>query len=117
LVVAPAELEGPGGSVTINLALDTGAVGTLINLARLVGVGYDPNAAAKQVRLTTSSGSAVAVRFPVLRLKAPGQQRTNFPVVAHALPATVSVDGLLGLDFLRGLTLTVDFRLGRVSLT
>jgi hypothetical protein len=38
-----------------------------------------------------------------------------FSVLAHTLPPSAGVDGLLGLDFLRGQVLTVDFRSGRVT--
>jgi hypothetical protein len=44
-----------------------------------------------------------------------GQIRILFPVVAHTLPPTTSVDGLLGLDFFRGLELTLDFRAGQID--
>lgn len=37
-------------------------------------------------------------------------------VVAHTLPPSATVDGLLGLDFLRERLLTVDFRVGSISL-
>ena len=40
----------------------------------------------------------------------------NFPVLCHDLPSTVTVDGVLGLDFLRGGRLKVDFRAGLLSL-
>jgi hypothetical protein len=42
--------------------------------------------------------------------------RSFFPVLAYTLPPSLGVDGLLGLDFLRGLNLTLDFREGRMSL-
>jgi hypothetical protein len=42
LIVVAAELWGPTGSVVLRLALDTGATATLVNIAMLVGVGYDP---------------------------------------------------------------------------
>ena len=45
-----------------------------------------------------------------------GQNRLNFPVLAHNLPATSKVDGLLGLDFFRDLSLTIDFRAGMIEL-
>ena len=39
--------------------------------------------------------------------------RTNFTVVAHNFPEEIEVDGVLGLDFFRGLVLTLDFARGR----
>ena len=45
-----------------------------------------------------------------------GQERVDFAVLGHTLPPSAGVDGLLGLDFLRGQSLTVDFRTGHVTL-
>jgi hypothetical protein len=45
-----------------------------------------------------------------------GQERFNFPVLAHTLPPSTGVDGLLGLDFFRGLRLTIDFQSGQIQL-
>jgi hypothetical protein len=49
-------------------------------------------------------------------LSALGQDRYAFPVLAHALPARFTVDGLLSLDFLRVQALTIDFRAGQITL-
>ncbi len=38
-------------------------------------------------------------------------------VLAHDLPTEAAVDGLLGLDFFRDLSLTIDFRAGQIDLT
>ena len=45
-----------------------------------------------------------------------GRDCADFPVLAHTLPPSAGVDGLLGLDFVRGGRLTVDFRAGHVTL-
>jgi hypothetical protein len=45
-----------------------------------------------------------------------GKERIGFPVLGHTLPPSAGVDGLPGLDFLRGQQLTVDFRNGQVTL-
>jgi hypothetical protein len=50
------------------------------------------------------------------RLTALGQERFGFPVLGHTLPPSAGVDGLLGLDFFRGLCLTIDFRAGQLHL-
>jgi predicted aspartyl protease len=101
----------------VYLALDTGASATLIGLDPLRLVGYDPPAVGHRMQITTGSGTAQAYRLPVAALGALGQNRTNFPVVAHDLPPTSSVDGVLGLDFLRGQILTIDFQKGEITLT
>jgi hypothetical protein len=37
-------------------------------------------------------------------------------VLSHTLPSSATIDGLLGLDFLRGQMLSIDFRQALVSL-
>jgi predicted aspartyl protease len=115
LIIVDAEVEGPTGNKVVHLALDTGATRTLINQRLLVSVGYDP-VAARQVPFTTGSGGAVAPRIPLSKFKALGQERTNFLVICHTLPPNVAADGLLGLDFFRGQSLTIDFRNGLITL-
>lgn len=116
LILIPAELEGPSGTVLLRLALDTGATNTLIGVGALVRVGYDPARAQTHVQATTASGVVLMPRLPVIRFKTLGQERVNFLVLTHTLPSA-SFDGLLGLDFLRGQMLAIDFRVGQISLT
>lgn len=116
LVLVDAELEGPTGGGVLRLALDTGATSTVISVEALVAAGYDPALAPSRVQVTTGSGVEYLPRIPVSRLKALGQERTGFLVLGHTLPPSAAVNGVLGLDFLRGLTLTVDFRLGQIAL-
>ncbi|HMG73376.1 MAG TPA: hypothetical protein VK582_07740 [Pyrinomonadaceae bacterium] len=70
-----------------------------------------------RIQLTTGSGVEYAPRLLVNKIEALGQERVNFPVVAHTLPPSASVDGLLGLDFFRGQELNVDFREGIIMLS
>lgn len=86
-------------------------------MAHLVGAGYDPSLAADRVQVTTGSGIEFVPRVQVSLFKALGHQRPSFPVLGHTLPTSASVDGLLGLDFLRGHRLEIDFVSGRISLT
>ncbi len=117
LIVVTAELWGPSGSGVLQLALDTGATSTLVNVGMLVAIGYDPALIAERIQVTTGSGVEFAPRVVLQRVSALGQERLGFPVLGHTLPPSASVDGLLGLDFFRGLELTVDFRSGRLTLS
>ncbi len=117
LVVVHAEVFGPSGSIVLRLALDTGATGTMINVAPLTAIGYDPSLAPDRVQVTTGSGVEFTPRVAVTRIKAMGQERSHFPVLAHTLPPSASVDGLLGIDFLRGQIVNIDFRQGNISFT
>ena len=68
------------------------------------------------LRLALDTGATGTVINVGMRV-ALGQERTNFPVLGHTLPPSTSIDGVLGLDFVRGQTLTVDFRTGTSTLT
>ena len=67
--------------------------------------------------MTTGTTVAMVPRLMVNRLSALGKHAIGLRVLAHDLPAVAAVDGLLGLDFFRNLSLLIDFRLGQLSLT
>lgn len=117
LIVVRAEVVGPQGRALLRLALDTGATTSLINAGPLRVLGYDPSLSTDRVQVTTGSGVKSAQRVKLVRIRALGRARTRFKVVAHTPPSSAGVDGLLGLDFLQGCRLTLDFRRGRLSLT
>ncbi len=82
----------------------------------LVAVGYDPDASTDRIQVTMGNGVESVPRLVLNRLSALGQHRLGLPVLAHNLPPATGIDGLLGLDFLRGTVLTVDFQNGRIVL-
>ena len=116
-VLVPVRLLGPSGPWDLRLALDTGATTTLISAAVLIELGYDPASTPQRHAIITGSGIAYVPKLSVRRIEALGCERTNFPVLAHTLPPSAMLDGLLGLDFMRDKRLTIDFRKGEVSLT
>jgi predicted aspartyl protease len=115
LIIVRAELWGPVGSIVLRLALDTGATGTVVNMM-LVTIGYDPALVPDRIQVTTGSGVEFVPRVTLDKVTALGQERTDFPVLGHTLPPSAGIDGLLGLDFFRGQSLTLDFRNGQVTL-
>ena len=116
LIIVPAELWGPSGSAILRLALDTGATGTLVNTGMLVALGYDPALIPDRVQITTGSGIEFVPRILLDRIMVLGEEAVEFPVLGHTLPPSAGIDGLLGLDFFRGRSLTIDFRAGQVAL-
>lgn len=115
-IVIPTRLWGPCGDTLGRFALDTGAVCSMVNWDTALLVGYDPASVTDMVAVTTASGVVRVPRFPVQKMSALGHERRGLLVLCHALPAGTSVDGLLGLNFLRGQRLVVDFRTGHVEL-
>jgi hypothetical protein len=93
-----------------------GATSTLINVGLLVAIGYDPALSPDRVQVTTGSGVEFAPRIVLQRILALGRERLGFSVLGHTLPPSAGVDGLLGLDFFRGLNVSLDFRTGQIEL-
>ena len=116
LLIVRAELFGPSGGALVRLALDTGATSTMINVGHLVAIGHDPALAPDRVQVTTGSGVEYVPRLQLTRFRALGQERVSFPILSHTLPPSAGIDGLLGLDFLRGQRLEIDFARGVISL-
>ncbi len=116
LIIVQAEVAGPSGSALLRLALDTGATRTLVNERLLMAVGYDPTLLSHR-RIQVAMGSSVEFvsLISVKKMASLGQQRSDFPVLFHTLPPSTGVEGLLGLDFFRGQTLTLDFRIGQIT--
>ena len=112
-----AEVTGPAGSLVLKLILDTGATKSLINVSKLIVLGFDPDQSGKTMTVLMGSSVEVVPLVVLTRLSALGQHRIGFQVLAHALPTGSAVDGLSGLDFLRNQVLTIDFRAGQITLT
>jgi hypothetical protein len=115
-ILVDAEVTGPNRSMTLTLILDTGATTSLFKEAVLLALGYDLASVTDCVKMTTGSIITSVPRVVLTRLTALGQHRFGFPVLAYTLPASVSVSGLLGLDFIRDRVLTIDFRTGWITL-
>jgi predicted aspartyl protease len=116
LVVVRAQVTGPTGIAVVRLALDTGATRTVVNAGLLVAVGYDPAATLERTEVTTGSGVEFAALVTISQIVALGRKLTGFPVLAHTLPPSAGVDGVLGLDFLRGQVLWIDFQNGQLTI-
>ena len=116
LIVIPTRLWGPSGDVVVRLALDTGATRTLVNWDPMVFVGYDPASAGPRIEVTTGSGVEFVPEVRVRIVQALQHEQGDFPVLCHTLPPSAMVDGVLGLDFMRGQRLIVNFRTADVAL-
>ena len=116
LVVVRMKITGPRASYALRVALDTGATTTMLSAVALVAAGYDISSAPERVQITTASGVESVPRISVTQMQVLGKEEQRFPVLCHTMPASVGVDGVLGLDFLRGHVLKVDFKRGKVSL-
>lgn len=115
LIVVPTRVTGPAGDVIVRMALDTGATITTISWDVMVLLGYDPAAQPDRARAVTASGVEYAPKAIVEQIEALQRRQQNFPVLCLNFPPGGTVDGVLGLDFFRGLRLVIDLRQGQVT--
>jgi hypothetical protein len=81
---------------------------------RLLGFDLANPIQVDRYRGVVGGGRAPAFIAPLV--SALGVTHTNFVLHSQPLNVAVTVDGLLGLDFVRGRTLTLDFVRGRIAL-
>ncbi len=83
----------------------------------LIAIGYDPALVPERMEIPTGSGVEFVPRITLSKIAALGQDRADFPILCHTLPPSAGVDELLGLDFFRTQTLTIDFRNGQITIS
>lgn len=116
VIRVPVKVWGPAKPLIALLLLDTGAEATLFSPRFLTDLGYNLASVPDTVTVFTVSGAVTAPQVRLRRLEALGQSRSNFGVTAFAPNLKADVDGVLGVDFFLGRKLTIDFRLGLVTL-
>lgn len=115
-IVVRALISGVSHNTVARLSLDTGANMTMLNRELAASLGYDVEHPERMVRIATAGGVVRAPQITIGRIAALGKERLNFPIICRSLPSSVSVDGLLGIDFFHGQRLTIDFREGLITL-
>lgn len=116
MIFVPVSFHGPNEVRKVELALDTGSTYTMVSWEILMLLGYDPASSERRFRIATASGMEWVPCVKIGQIEALGNVRREFPVLCHTLPPESQLHGLLGLDFLRGQKLTVDFRKSELSL-
>jgi predicted aspartyl protease len=115
-IVLDAIVKGPHGSRRMQLLLDTGASITLLPREVVEGIGYTIDEDAPLLKLDTVSGSIHSPVLKVRELSIFGVEAPDIDIICHDLPMKEGLMGLLGLNFFRNLELTLDFRLGKITI-
>ena len=115
-VLIPVLLRGPASAFKFRFLLDTGATQTCIRPIYLSHLGVNLDRPVGRTRIRSATGGAQVPLFRVPSVAALDHTRDNFLIAAQDLPVSVAADGLLGLDFYRGLILRLDFARGGASL-
>ncbi len=116
LIIVSMTVFGPSGSREVRLALDTAATETVFSRRVLGILGYSV-AAAPTVPIIMGGGTVLVPLVTVDKLEALGQAQLSVNVQAHTLPRSLPFEGLLGLDYIRGQRLVVDYRTGQIELS
>ena len=114
-VLVRTRLGGPAGEKTVQMLLDTGATMCAVRPSVLAGIGIDAAAATQRYEIATVSGLEYPALTVVDLFSAFGHRRENMRVLALDLPRRAMFDGIIGLDFLRGHRLLLDFREGIIE--
>jgi len=118
LIIEVAGGYSNGKTISIlRLALDTGATQTTIKPQALRAMGDISSRVEGGYSLETANGEVVAFGVRLPALFALGSMREEFTVIVHDIGSSLPIDGVLGLDFLRGQDLRINFRRGEIELS
>ena len=110
-------LEGPKGCQFVRMALDTGATYTMAPTSAMIAIGYDPDRLTERIEFIAAGGVEHKLLARVQAVQALGVRAARLEVVCHDLPPKSPVRGLLGLNFLKRISLHLDFPRGRLTIT
>lgn len=110
LIVVLVEVAGRDKSRVLRMALDTGATYAMLPEDVAKVLGYDLQRPQKKVNLITASGTVQAPLIVLDRVKVLGKEARKVEAVVHDLPPPSTVDGLLGLSFLKHFDTDVHYK-------
>jgi hypothetical protein len=96
----------------IDLAIDTGASHTTIDLTALQIAGYDISQSIRQIQIETAGGVIEAYVFLVNSFTSMGIIKNNFEICAYdffAHNVLAQFDGVLGINFFDDKKICIDF--------
>lgn len=110
-------LEGPEGRLLVHMALDTGATYTIVPTGTLRTIGYDPSLSPARIEFIAAGSVEHRPIVRVQAISAFGIRIPGLQVVCHDLPPQSPVRGLLGLNFLKHISLHLDFPQRKLNVT
>ncbi|MFQ5627193.1 MAG: aspartyl protease family protein [bacterium] len=108
LIYLRCKIYGPDGHRFAKLALDTGAMATLISIEIIHALGYETDFD-KKARIIMGGGEEYASLVEINKIRVANQQIENLTVTCFNLPQETGLDGLLGLNFLRHFDTEINY--------
>jgi len=109
VIIVNAKIED---KFVVRLALDTAATHTTIDSNILFFSGYELKNTLGEVEIETSNGIIVVERYEIEKINCLGMTKSNFEVqvydfISHGIIS--DYDGVVGINFLKGHKLCIDF--------
>lgn len=108
LLLCNALIAGPQSVHAVILLLDTGSNYTVVAVEPLEKIGCGLTASQDHVRIMTGNGPLIAPRVRTQAITVFQHQMAGVEVIAHDLPFSGPIDGLLGMDVLVALRARID---------
>ena len=108
LLLCYASVDGPFGKHDGTLLVDTGSNYTVLSVEILERIGCSPAASREHILILTGSGVLVAPRVRAIALTIFNRRIDAADLIAHDLPFSGPIDGLLGMDVLSALRARID---------
>lgn len=117
LFLTKAAAQGPQGTKVIRLLVDTGSTYTVLPLEVLESIGCSPAQSREHVKIVTGSGTIIASKIELIWFQSLGRKVSKFKAVAHTLPLSGPIDGLLEMDFLLAIRAYIDLKSGIIEVS
>jgi Aspartyl protease len=101
-------LFGPADDRWFRFVLDTGTPMTTIDTGIMDSLGYGAHMATRRSRAVGVGGAESGFLLPISRIDTMGSSVSGLEVSCTELPTWMGVDGLVGMDLLRGHVLVLD---------
>lgn len=115
LFLTKAAASGPEGTMVMRLLVDTGSTYTILPVEVFESIGCSPTGSRDHLKITTGSGTIIAPRVSLIWFQSLGQKIDKFKAVAHTLPFSGPINGLLGMDFLLAIKAHFNLEAGRIE--
>lgn len=110
LIIITMGLKHGDKTADIEVAIDTGAVTTVIHSSIAEYLGCDPAGSREKRQIVTASGIEWSSVVHVDKVTACGKTLEKLEVICHDLPPATTIRGLLGENFLKNFDLRIDYK-------
>jgi clan AA aspartic protease (TIGR02281 family) len=116
IIIRNVKIDGPNGSVKIDMLLDTGAAYTALSWTDLKAIGYDPAVVPDRQVVITANGVIEVPKLKVKCISISNIEVRDIEVICHDIPELAGIRGLIGLSFIKHFRTVVDYKEGYIEI-